>query len=155
MKIHDFGGPNEMALMWMQTRLNIHASLYESYGMVPIEASAFSVPTICHTGDVMGFCDLLLEKNDEVYRTNFKNKKQAVLKIMELLGMNDSVDGDGEEEVVEEEEEKEEEEKEKEEEEEEKVKEEEKWLRATKKLCYTSERARDKALSWNVQAFAR
>ena len=128
-----------MALMWMQTRLNVHASLYESYGMVPIEASAFSVPTLCHTGDVMGFCDLLLETNDEVYRTNLNNKKKAVDKIMELLGMNESVDGDDGEE---------------EEEEEKNGEGEEKWLRATKKLCCTSERAREKALSWNVHAFA-
>jgi len=65
--------------------------MYESYGMVPIEAAAFNVPTVCHTGKVMGFCDLLKDTEGEVYRTNLEDLTQAGAAVSTLLGLDEAL----------------------------------------------------------------
>jgi len=121
-----FGGAKEMAEMWSRTRLNVHASVYESYGMVPIEAAAFNVPTICHKGDIesIGFCDLLREEDGQVFRTNLNNIEEAAAAMSVLLGLDTTDDGPQFETSID-------------------------TLRAT------AERAKSKALSWNSIAFAK
>ena len=65
--------------------------MYESYGMVPIEAAAFNVPTVCHTGKVMGFWDLLKDTEGEVYRTNLEDLPQAGAAVSTLLGLDEAL----------------------------------------------------------------
>ena len=93
-EIRDFGDAKAMAEMWSKTKLNIHSSVYESYGMVPVEAAAFNVPTLCHNGKIMGFCDLLLEESNEVYRTNLKQLNEAASFVCNLLGLHEDEDVD-------------------------------------------------------------
>lgn len=48
----------DLANMWRQTRLNIHPSQNEAFGMTIVEAAAFGVPTVLSDDGTVGAADL-------------------------------------------------------------------------------------------------
>ena len=51
--------PADLKNIWINTILNIHPALYESYGMTIIEASTFAAPTLLDSNASIGAEDLL------------------------------------------------------------------------------------------------
>lgn len=84
--VESFLGPQELAELHAQTRLNFHPATYDAYGMTIIEAASQGAPSLVQAGGSVGATDLLRgEPQQDVFTTDLSAGAAAVAEVAEAI----------------------------------------------------------------------
>ncbi|KAK9817271.1 hypothetical protein WJX72_012093 [[Myrmecia] bisecta] len=73
-----FLGPQELAQIYAQTKLNFHPCLYDAYGMTVVEAASRGAASVINKGGTVGAGDLLRADQRQVYEIDMHQPATAI-----------------------------------------------------------------------------